>query len=598
MESKSLAGKRITVGVLISYFDGLYQYQIWKAISDFAEENNINLVFLTGKIFDSPFEFDNQFNIVYNLADLNFFDGLFIASATIAVLSNVQELEKFIKPYRKIPMVSLSMPVSGIPSLLIDNKKGMKELITHLIVVHKRRKIAFIRGPLSNAEAQERFQAYCETLSEHNIEVDPDLVVTSDFTKQSGKKCAEILLEKRKEFDALAVSNDIMAYEAVNVLSANGFSIPDQIPVTGFDDLLQSQYFSPPLTTVAQPLIDQSILAMKQLLDEILGKQVPAVTKLPARMIIRESCGCKRTSGSFNNGIAAINENHSTENLAEKKMFLVNSIIDTAGLFNTRMSLKKEEIYRGLLDDLEADIFINEGTNRFVENWVSMLKERASFEDKVDFWSNALNLIRDVYLPLMKNKQMFLHFENIMDEAEIHTGKIISLITANYSTKMDILFLDLRNIIQLLNSAFSKEKIMEIIIENFPIIGIKECFILLYEREIIENEGSRPLPETARLILSFNQDGIRAKDSNSRLVRTRKIISDNINLKGNRNTWVIMPLLDKNIDFGLIVFGLSRKEAVIYETLRAEISNSLLRAKLFNERQLAEEKLRMTLRRA
>ncbi len=298
MKSESKSTKRLTIGILISYFDGLYQYQIWKSITDYAEENGINIVFLTGKIYNSPNEFDNQFNIVYKLADLKVFDGIVVASGTIAVLSGMVELDRLIKPFNKIPAVSLSMPIAGIPSLLIDNKKGMKEAVRHLIDVHGRRKIAFIRGPENNFEAEERFDAYREALSECNIRFDPDLVITGDFTNPSGKKCTEILLKERNaDFNAIVASNDMMADAAINVLKSNGIKVPDDVSITGFDDMAQSQYLTPPLTTVAQPLNDQSFLAMKLLIDKINGKPVPGITHLKAGLVIRESCGCKKFTG-------------------------------------------------------------------------------------------------------------------------------------------------------------------------------------------------------------------------------------------------------------------------------------------------------------
>ncbi len=277
----------------------------------------------------------------------------------------------------------------------------------------------------------------------------------------------------------------------------------------------------------------------------------------------------------------------------DNKKNLIKQILEAVSHYNMGLNIKNNKIYLSLIEALEFDI-MNAKSEKFPDLLDITMSERVIFEDKADFWPEMLLLIRNYYVNLLTNKKEITRLELIMQKAQVVVFQRLFLITANHSTKMDILFFELRNILQVLNSAISREKLIDIISESFPLIGIKECFILLYENEITDKKVGI-MPEFARLVLSIKENIIITKNTDNPLMPTRKILTDNMNLSRKRNTWIVMPLLDKDVDFGLIVFGLNRKEAIIYETLRAQISNSLLKAKLFHERQMAEDKLRIAL---
>ena len=103
-------------------------------------------------------------------------DGLIIWSAAIDFHLSPAEMEEFYRRYQPLPIVSVEREMAGLPSLVVDNKQAMSEVVSHLIEVHGYRRIAFIRGPEGHAGAQERYQGYVEALAQHGLPFDPTLV--------------------------------------------------------------------------------------------------------------------------------------------------------------------------------------------------------------------------------------------------------------------------------------------------------------------------------------------------------------------------------------------------------------------------------------
>jgi len=99
---------------------------------------------------------------------------------------------------------------SGITSIVVDNEKGLHDAISHLIEVHGRRRIAFIRGPEMAQDAEIRYGVYQKTLAEHGLPLDLDLVFpTRNFSAISGQLVTRVLLDERKvSFDAVVAAND------------------------------------------------------------------------------------------------------------------------------------------------------------------------------------------------------------------------------------------------------------------------------------------------------------------------------------------------------------------------------------------------------
>jgi LacI family transcriptional regulator len=174
-----------------------------------------------------------------------------------------------------------------------DNRSGSAALVAHLVEVHGRRRIFHVDGPPSAPDAKERRLALNEVIRAHD---GVELVGSHSgrFSVQSGEEAGEKLLADRGALpDAIVCANDQMAIGVLQALSRGGVRVPEDLSVTGFDDIFPGSLFEPALTTVHQPMRLLGERACARLLDRIAQPDLPTeVELLPTDLVLRKSCGC------------------------------------------------------------------------------------------------------------------------------------------------------------------------------------------------------------------------------------------------------------------------------------------------------------------
>ncbi len=193
------------------------------------------------------------------------------------------------------PMVLLHRsPPDGlnIPYVMFENRKGARELIEHVITVHHRRRIAFLRGPEGNEESEWRERGYREALEMHGIPFDKDLVGMGGFDADIARETVESWLMEGLEFDAIFAGDDEAAMGVMVALRRAGKKVPEDVAVLGFDDINSAKLTAPPLTTVRVPIETAAAAAAQALLAQINGVEPPYQLCYPTEMVIRQSCGC------------------------------------------------------------------------------------------------------------------------------------------------------------------------------------------------------------------------------------------------------------------------------------------------------------------
>ncbi|TYQ15876.1 UNVERIFIED_CONTAM: DNA-binding LacI/PurR family transcriptional regulator [Acetivibrio alkalicellulosi] len=287
---------RKTIGLMINGLDGSYLTHFWLMIKKAVEKLDCNLIVYQGKALNSNSVITDKHSIVYGFVDNCRIDGLIITSPLSNHISS-DDFQKLIQRYEGIPLVSIGKVVPGATSILVDNKKGMKNQIQHLVKDHGYKKIAFVTGPKSNYEAKERYEAYIEVLEENNIPIDNKIIFEGDFYSQTGYKIMKEIISNNIEYDAIVFSNDDMALgslKAIGDLSKiHNFDISRKKVMCGFDDSIMSKLTKPSLTTVSQPFEELCEGAVKILLEKIEGKKTDDLVTFPAVFVKRQSCGCK-----------------------------------------------------------------------------------------------------------------------------------------------------------------------------------------------------------------------------------------------------------------------------------------------------------------
>lgn len=295
-----LSGKAPNIGVLLDCMGDQYQAAVLRGMQDAAHHAGANLrCFVGGQLPSTPVLRGRH--RVYDLCSSRNVDGVVVLGNTLAHRVGNAALGRHCERYRPLPLVTIGVKLPGFPSVTVDNEVGMRGVLEHAIVDHGARRVAFVRGPLANAEAELRVSAYRATLAEHGLPFDERLVVAGTYMSDSGAAAVRALSEipglKLEEIDVIAASNDAMAMGVLAGLESQQLAVPAQMRVLGFDDIEDARLMHPPLTTVRQPLERMGQEALKLALAWLRDGAPPAERQLGTEPVIRRSCGCAHPSG-------------------------------------------------------------------------------------------------------------------------------------------------------------------------------------------------------------------------------------------------------------------------------------------------------------
>jgi LacI family transcriptional regulator len=193
-----------------------------------------------------------------------------------------------------VPVLFLAMrPREGISSVATDNYQGAVLAIQHLLACGCK-KIGHISGPLSWWEADERKRGWRETLHAAGLDAPKKHCTEGNWSSASGEQAFIQLLESFPDMDAVFVANDQMALSVLRETCRRGINVPDQLSVVGFDNIAESAYFHPSLTTVSQDLQLLGEQAVQSVVEMIQSRQqdqpIIAQSKfIQPTLVIRES---------------------------------------------------------------------------------------------------------------------------------------------------------------------------------------------------------------------------------------------------------------------------------------------------------------------
>jgi len=186
----------------------------------------------------------------------------------ITPLANIDS-DEIRKLCRNVPFVMIDVALGqSVPSVVIDQRQGGILATRHLLALGHR-EIAEIRGPADWSGAALRHEGMLAVLHEAGLE--PVMSVEGDWSAASGYVAAGRLLDAGVPFSGLFASNDQMALGAIRALRERGLGVPDDVSVVGFDDLPESAFFEPPLTTVHQDFVSlgrESAAYLSDLIDQ------------------------------------------------------------------------------------------------------------------------------------------------------------------------------------------------------------------------------------------------------------------------------------------------------------------------------------------
>ncbi len=211
-------------------------------------------------------------------------DGILVASSRVGALhtSLLSEL--------KIPIVLINNqhPSEFVHSVSFDNVSGAYQATRHLVELGHQQ-IAYLGDRFGLHSDTERYEGFCKMLAEAGLVCDEELVLRGDGKPRAGGRAAERLFALENRPTAVFCYNDMSALGVLHEAETRGIKVPEELSVTGFDDIFFAEYLRPPLTTVRQPMKELGRRATELLFALLRGETVERNTVIEGELVVRGS---------------------------------------------------------------------------------------------------------------------------------------------------------------------------------------------------------------------------------------------------------------------------------------------------------------------
>ena len=577
--------ERPTIGLLTYGGSDETSHALWAGVNDVVQAQGANLISFPAEALESEEGFVAQANILYDLVSPDIIDGLVVFGGVLAHEVGSEKSRAFIKRYSPLPMVNISEMMEGSPHVLVDNYQGMHALVTHLVEQHDYRRIGFIRGPEGHVEAETRYQAYVDVLTEHDLNVDPMWVAPGGFGLDLAERAIEILIDERQvTLDAVVGVNDYMAIQAIDSLRNRGFSVPEDIAVVGFDDRPEAKFIDPPLTTVFQSWYGIGRRAGELLIAQLRDQPVPEEVLVAPELIIRRSCGC--LSRQLQDVVVdypdiAIASDAAAE--AESSVCTLDEEVLLQAM-PPRITEVAADRMRALLEAFAGAVNQQPQNGGAVEHFLatleSMLRQAAEAREDIGAWQNAISKLRRQSIAGcgaavgIQGVAKLERVENLLQQARLLVGRWESRVEAQTRLQDLQRFTALQERGEVMRAAETVMELMDVIADELPILDIPRCYLSLYEDPASPTMWSH-------LFLAYDEHRRRDLDQIDHRFPTPHLMPKE--LFPASYSLVVEPLYFRDNQLGIVLFEADPWLGTTYHVLRGQISSALKGTLLLEE---------------
>jgi len=578
--------RRPILGLFIDQLTSGYHNAIWQGVESLARERDVNLLCFVGASLHSEPHPDDMDNVLYELVDKERLDGLVIAAGSMGTSISPEEMQRFCERYRPLPIASIAMPLADVPSVLMDNDHGIRELMLHLMDVHGYRRIAFFHKKEGHPESDARYNAYVTVLAEHGIAVDPALVIPGIhyFTPETGIRLLfdERQLRPRIDVEALVANDDGIALEILEILQARGIRVPDDVAVVGFDDIEESCYVIPTLTTARQPLHEQGRRAAELVLAQLQGESVPPQINLRTQLMVRQSCGCLdaavRRAEAHPVEISVESFMSFPEAMAARREALLSDMVGAltdAPLSDDASAETMARIMR-LVDAFIVavqDEDTSTASEAFLRVLDGLMRQTMLGQGDVTGWQNGISALRAHALACVDDVVPSPRIESLLQQARVLIGGAAQQAQARQRLRVAQRESILREIGQVFVSAGVLDNLLDAMLYGLPRLGIPSLYLSMYAD--LQTPQETPPPSTeSQLLLAFDRARGLEQRGKQRYP-ARDMLPPGLLPEDRRYSLVIEPLHFRDEHLGQVCFEVGPREGAIYDTLRAQISSAL-----------------------
>jgi DNA-binding LacI/PurR family transcriptional regulator len=590
----------------------------WLGIAERCRQNNLPVITFWGSILN-----EGPGSILYHLFQPSLYGGVISWASSEMTPETISYYNKF----GTTPLISISFQIPGHPVIVTDCKIGMIELVDHFVTIHHKKNIAFIRGPESHVYAKERYAGYLEALKKNNIPVNEQLITPpGGWGYDDGANAVASLLSKGlvpgKDFDAIIAAGDNIAIGAQEYITSQGYLIPKDIALGGFNGSPEAACCNPPITSVEMPFFGQGGKAF-DLLKLLMDRQtVPDRFNYSTRLVIGESCGC--TSRSVKRATYHQNEELFQKELQAHKTFKLLNKTHSGETKGTQTpgtdSEWKQQTATRILNLISQERFVTPAILSFfksaVPSYIDSFCDALNKNDQSDttyysdlakslntfitvssefsLWQDCVSILRINILPLITNtpyqtisENLFQQSRVIINEFDDHTQKQQNLFNAQRETT-------LRTIGSTLLTSYDITKLMDILANSMKKLKIPGVYVVLYNN-CQYTEKNKRIPERSRVMLAMHDNNRIQLPPDGVEFNTTDILPDSLFPTTAFYSFVVQSLHFQDTFIGYLIFQQGPETAAIYSALRDQLSSSLYGALLLTERTNVKQVLEHTL---
>ena len=330
---------------LINFMKGLKE-----SLTDFPSD--IFLFLSYGSYGQSEFDLRAE-SMTYRLPDLSSFDAAVIFGCGLNFKQDIDYIYSTVDN-AKIPAISVGLDHPGHIHIFTENTVGMYSLCNHVIEKHGVRDVIFIGGSQDNEDSNTRLNVLRECMTSHGLELKDSDIYYSNWEISQAKEAIEHMLKERDSLpQAIVCANDLIAIHVSLFLSENGYDVPKDVIVTGFDNLSESQTYYPSISSVDQNYPKLGNIAGDSLIKLLSGVEVSESISIESEFIPGESCGCNDCRDS----------DLLRRNLAHKRPYTIQREYGITGrLYTFEHAIMRSGEYRELSGNLKPMISTSTGS--------------------------------------------------------------------------------------------------------------------------------------------------------------------------------------------------------------------------------------------
>lgn len=218
--------------------------------------------------------------------------GSMIIDALLVVITDADDplAEDVVAAGLPTVVLDTDMSKQGLDSVVLDNEKGTREAVEHLLRWVDPASVYFVGGPKGNFDTIQRAKAFSAALAGVGWKVTPDQIALGDYSLEWGKEWAIRMARRNMLSGAVLAANDKIACGVMHAAQDAQVRIPDQLRVIGFNDSQISRLVRPQLSTVSLPMAEMGAMAVRLLVRRIENRSAEVLcTKLSTKLLIRES---------------------------------------------------------------------------------------------------------------------------------------------------------------------------------------------------------------------------------------------------------------------------------------------------------------------